>query len=106
MGRLKELVAAGLTSRDLTLAWLSRRMFPLQARSHKMCFYSGPRDPTRVSMEVSQPDSLRRWATRIITNRMGVNWRFGLKPFTHAERAPEVCCCFLIRSWSFRPAAA
>ena len=29
MGRLKELVAACLTSWDLTLAWLSRRMFPL-----------------------------------------------------------------------------
>ena len=27
-GRLKELVDAGLTSRDLTLAWLSRRIFP------------------------------------------------------------------------------
>ena len=29
-GRLKELVDAGLTSRDLTLAWLSRRVFPLR----------------------------------------------------------------------------
>ena len=28
-GRLKELVEAGLTSRDLTLSWLSRRIYPL-----------------------------------------------------------------------------
>ena len=90
MGRLKELVAAGLTSRDLTLAWLSRRMFPLQARSHKMCFYSGLRDPTRVSTEVPQPDNLRQWAARIITDRIGPNWKFGLKPFTRSNRAPEV----------------
>ena len=48
MGRLNELVDASLTFRDLTLAWLSRRVFPLQAQEHKMCFYSGPRDPTRV----------------------------------------------------------
>ena len=31
-GRLKVLVEAGLTSRDLTLAWLSRRIYTLQAR--------------------------------------------------------------------------
>ena len=36
-GRLEKLVEEGLTSRDLTLAWMSRRMYPLQARSHKMC---------------------------------------------------------------------
>ena len=76
---------AGLTSRDLTLAWLSRRTFPLQARSHKMCFYSGPRNPTRVSMEVSKPDSLRAWAACIITDRIGPNWKFGLPPFTRSE---------------------
>ena len=62
MGRLKELVDAGLTSRDLTLAWMSRRVFPLQAREHKMCFYSGIRDPTRVSMEAFEPDEMRCWA--------------------------------------------
>ena len=90
MGWLKELVDAGLTSRDLSLAWLSRRMFPLRARSYKMCFYSGPRDPTRVSMEVAPLESLQRWAARIITDKVGQNWRFRVKPFTRSERAPEV----------------
>ena len=92
MGRLKELVDVGLTSRDLTLAWLSRRTFLLRAGSHKMCFYSGPRDPTHVSMEAAPLDSLRQWMARVITDKVGRNWRFGFRPFTRSERAPEVSC--------------
>ena len=80
MGRLKELVDAGLTSRDLTLAWLSRRVFPLRAREHKMCFYSGVRDPTRVSMEALSREEMRVWAAVVITDRIGRNWKFGRRP--------------------------
>ena len=106
MGWLNELVDAGLTSRDLTLAWLSRRIFPLQARSHKMCFYSGPRDPTRVSMEVSKPDSLRKWAARVITDRIGQSWKFGFPSFTRSKRAPEVSHRLLVRLQLFCLSAA
>ena len=84
MGRLKELVDAGLTSRDLTLAWLSRRVFPLRAREHKMCFYSGPRDPTRVSMEALSLENLRGWAGVVTTDRVGQNWKFGHMPYTRS----------------------
>ena len=66
-------MSAGLTSRNLTLTWLSRRTFPLQARSHKMCFYSGRWDPTRVSAKALKANILHRWAARIITNRIGPN---------------------------------
>ena len=96
-GRLKVLVEAGLTSRDLTLAWLSRRIYPLQARSHKMCFYSGLRDPTRVTLEIPKPENLCAWVSRLIIDRTEVDWEFGLDPFTRSERAPEVSHCFLIR---------
>ena len=95
--RLQELVDAGLTSRDLTLAWLSHRVFPLRAREHKMCFYSGVRDPTQVSMEALALEEMRGWAAVVITDRIRRNWKFGLKPFSRAERAPEVgffrCFC-------------
>ena len=47
-------------------------------------------DPTRVSMEVAKPESLREWAARIITDRIGQSWKFGLPPFTRSEHAPEV----------------
>ena len=105
MDWLKELVDAGLTSRDLTLAWLSRWLFPLQAREHKMCFYSGSRDPTHISMEAMSMDSLRSWAALMITERIGWNWRFGHQPFSRSERATEVSRCSFACLQSFRPAA-
>ena len=88
--RVKELVTFGLTSQDLTMAWLSRRMYPLQARSHKMFFYSGRWDPTRASTRALKADTLCQWAALILTNKIGPNWRFGLEPYTRSDRAPVV----------------
>ena len=94
---MKDLVAAGLTSRDLTLAWLSRWVFPLQARGHKMCFYSGVRDPTRACAKVLEAIELRRQATVVITDAIKRKWWFGVEPFSRARRAPVVSFfrCFL-----------
>ena len=88
--RLKELVEAVLTSRDLTLAWLTRRLFPLREREHKMCFYSGPRDPTRVSAKALELKTMRAWAAGVIADQVEEDWEFGLDPFTRASRAPVV----------------
>ena len=95
--RMKDLIADGLTSRDLTLAWLSRRVFPLQARGHKMCFYSGVRDPTRACTEALEINELRRLAALVITDVVKRKWWFGVEPFSHAWRAPVVSFfrCFL-----------
>ena len=103
--RLKVLVEAGLTSRDLTLAWLSRRIYPLQARSHKMCFYSGIRDPIRVSMEIPKPATICKWASRLITDRMEEDCEFGLYPYSRSARAPEVSHYFLVHLQFLRPAS-
>ena len=96
MGWLKELVDAGLTSKDLTLAWLPCWVFPLRAREHKMCFYSGPRDPTRVSMEVLSLKEMRDWASVVITDRIGKNWKFGWRPYSREDRAPQVSFLSLV----------
>ena len=88
--RLEKLVEDGLTSRDLTLAWVSRRMYPLQECSHKMCFYSGLRDPTRVTMEIPKQRNLCEWVSRLITDKIDEDWEFGLEPFTRLDRALEV----------------
>ena len=88
--RVKDLIAAGLTSRDLTLAWLSRRVFPLQARGHKMCFYSGVRDPTRACAEVLDATELRRQAAVVITDVIKQKWWFGVESFSRARCAPVV----------------
>ena len=73
VSRVKELVLSGLTSRDQTMAWLSRRLYLLQARSHKMCFYSGRWDPTRASTRALKSDTLLRWAGLIFSNTIGPN---------------------------------
>ena len=88
--RMNDLIAAGLTSRDLTLAWLSRRVFLLQARGHKMCFYSGVRDPTRACTEVLEINELRRLSAVVITDVVKRKWWFGVEPFSRARRAPVV----------------
>ena len=47
--RMRSLVTCRLTGLDITLSWMSRLMMLLQQRVHKMCFYSGWQDPTRLS---------------------------------------------------------
>jgi hypothetical protein len=44
-----ELRDAGLTPQDIVACFISRRVSPLQHRSHKICQMSGPMDPTRHS---------------------------------------------------------
>jgi hypothetical protein len=39
---------AGLTPQDLVACFISRRISPLQHRSHKICQMSGPMDPTGI----------------------------------------------------------
>ena len=90
MARVKDLIAGGLTSRDLTLSWLARRVYPLQDRAHKMCFYSGLRDPTRACAEAWESGELRRWAGQVITDAIERKWQFGVEPFSCARRAPVV----------------
>ena len=90
LDRLQRLVDSGLSSRDLTLSWMSRRLLSLRAREHKMCFYSGPRDPTRTSMEILPLKELRDWASVVMTDKIGKNWRFGWEPYTREHRAPQV----------------
>ena len=104
--RLEKLVEGGLTSRDLTLAWVSRRMFPLQERAHKMCFYSGIRDPTRVSVDIPKQKKLGEWVSRLITDKIEEEWDFGLEPFNRLDQAPEVSFPLSFRVQFLYPAAA
>jgi hypothetical protein len=56
-----ELWDAGLTPQDLVACFISRRVSPLQRRSHKTCQMSGPMDPTQHSThELTPADILRQ----------------------------------------------
>ena len=69
---MQELVSLGLTGRDLLMAWVSRRVIPLQRRPHKLCFLSDLRDPSRTTRRVmledeaaqlARPSSMAGWRT-------------------------------------------
>ena len=58
---MRSLVTYQLTGRDITLSWMSRLMMPLQQRAHKMCFYSGRLDPTRLLRRDPRYHNLKEW---------------------------------------------
>jgi hypothetical protein len=58
---MRELTAAGLTPEVIIACFISRRVSPLQQRTHKISQMSGAMDPTRHSThELSPTDILGR----------------------------------------------
>jgi hypothetical protein len=60
-----ELHDAGLTPQDIIACFISRRVSPLQRRSHKICQMSGAMDPTRHSTYELSPADILRWVKDI-----------------------------------------
>jgi hypothetical protein len=60
-----ELRDAGLTPQDILACFISRRVSPLQRRSHKICQMSGPMDPTRHFTHELSPANILRWVKDI-----------------------------------------
>jgi hypothetical protein len=80
---------AGLTPQDIVACFISRRVSPLQRRSHKICQMSGAMDPTRHSMhELSPADILRR--VKDICKSSQVTFAWGLEPYSRDRPAPMV----------------
>jgi hypothetical protein len=50
-----ELATEGLTPEDIIACYISRRVSPLQRRTHKICQMSGTVDPTRHSTHELSP---------------------------------------------------
>jgi hypothetical protein len=82
-----ELLDAGLTPQDIVACFISRRVSPLQHRSHKICQMSGAIDPTRHSThELSPADILRR--VKDICKSSQVTFAWGLEPYSRDRPAP------------------
>jgi hypothetical protein len=80
---------AGLTSEDIIACFISRRVSPLQRRSHKICQMIGAMDPTRHSThELSPADILRRVKDICKTSQVIFTW--GLEPYSRDRPAPTV----------------
>jgi hypothetical protein len=85
-GKLRD---AGLTPQDLVACFISRRVSPLQRRSHKICQMSGPMDPTRHSThELTPADILRR--IKDICKSSQATFAWGLEPYSRDRPAPTV----------------
>jgi hypothetical protein len=84
-----ELRDAGLTPQDLVACFISRRISPLQRRSHKICQMSGPMDPTRHSThELTPADILRR--IKDVCKSSQTTFAWGLEPYSRDRPAPTV----------------
>jgi hypothetical protein len=88
-----ELSSASLRPEDIIACFISRRVSPLQRRSHKICQMSGAMDPTRHSMhELSPADILRRVKNICKTTQTIFPW--GLEPYS--QDRPALMVNFLI----------
>jgi hypothetical protein len=80
---------AGLTPEDIIACFTSRRVSPLQCRSHKICQMSGAMDPTRHSMHKLSPTDILRWVKDICKTSQ-VIFAWGLEPYSRDCPAPMV----------------
>ena len=78
---IEKLVAEGKpTADDLMCAWISRRIHPLQMRSHKLCHNSGPKDPTRFTTCVLNAELISQQVRSITDSKLPPNWEWGKSP--------------------------
>ncbi|KAK1564062.1 hypothetical protein QYE76_018260 [Lolium multiflorum] len=78
-----------LSAEDLVMAFLSRRVLPLQRRAHKICQMSGRMDPTRITTyRLSAPDLVLK-ARKICQNPLRPSGKFGLAPYCRSNPPPR-----------------
>ncbi|KAK1620861.1 hypothetical protein QYE76_026378 [Lolium multiflorum] len=78
-----------LSAKDLVMAFLSRRVLPLQRRAHKICQMSGRMDPTRITTyRLSAPDLVLK-ARKICQNPLRPSGKFGLAPYCRSNPPPR-----------------
>lgn len=79
-----------LSPDDLVATFVSRRVSPLQRQSHKICHMSGRRDPNRTSTFALSKSDIRTKVKAICVSKMGVDWEWGLEPFSRKKPTPAV----------------
>jgi hypothetical protein len=86
MGELRN---AGLTPEDIIACFISRRVSPLQWRTHKICQMSRAMDPTQHSTHELSPADILRLVKDICKTTQTV-FAWGLEPFSQERPAPPV----------------
>jgi hypothetical protein len=77
-----------LSADDLVMAFLSRRVLPLQRRAHKICQMSGRMDPTRITTHSLSPSDLVLKAKQICQNTLKPSGNYGLLPYSRSNSHP------------------
>jgi hypothetical protein len=80
----------GLKGADLVATFVVRWVLPLQDRSHKICFMSGLRDPTRTSTVGVTRTQLLQWVNAISKANLTKTWEWGMVPYNRGCRPPMV----------------
>ncbi|KAK1607933.1 hypothetical protein QYE76_031606 [Lolium multiflorum] len=71
-----------ICSDDIVRTFISRRVLPLQRRSHKMSEMYGPGDPTKITgLQLSKEDVVLK-ARLICQTDMPMNWEWGFLPLS------------------------
>ncbi|KAK1648867.1 hypothetical protein QYE76_066672 [Lolium multiflorum] len=64
--RICKLTEEGLTGKDLTMSWFTRRIQPLQHRDRLMFQYTGRDDPMRACKDNLSADAIDKWIRLLI----------------------------------------
>ncbi|KAK1628289.1 hypothetical protein QYE76_002604 [Lolium multiflorum] len=64
--RICKLTEEGLSGKDLTMSWFTKRIQPLQHRDRLMCHYTGRNDLMRASKDNLSADALEKWIRVLI----------------------------------------
>ena len=88
---LIQLMDEGMTGDDLLRTFVSRRVNPLQSRTHKMCVMSGRHDPNRMStFALSKAEIYRRVKAIAKTSMDDGEWQWGKEPYDRHHPGPAV----------------
>ncbi|KAE8795349.1 hypothetical protein D1007_29779 [Hordeum vulgare] len=93
---LEILEKGGLLGRDLLTTMVTRRIQPLQRRTHLVCQMSGRHDPCRTSTKRFTPSVVALRVNLISTARMhdSGNWSWGMTPYNRSRPPPVVGVLF------------
>ena len=107
IGRLRVLQESeGLVASDLLIAFVERRVLPLQSRPHPIFRMGGHRDLCRLCTKGMPPAEVSRMVNEISDLKMSEkDWRFGKRPYSRHNPPPAVsffCFVFLYDAASSR----
>ena len=80
----------GFRASDLLVAFVMRRVLPLQGRPHLISRMSGHRDPCRLSTKEMSAAEVANLVNEISDLKLEGSWQFGKQPYSRADPPPAV----------------